>query len=154
VELRQAVLDTSREFFDLPDSERLEVTIADARDALEKLPEASTDMILADLYNADRMSPAQAQKQFVDECARVLTNDGWLVLNYHRTPDVEGPYFRRLKRHFAVLLGFRSKSNNTVVYASKQHFQSVHRQDPVLAELESRLPIDWRRLMAKVRRLE
>ena len=52
VELRQAVLDTAREFFDLPGSERLEVTIADARDALEKLPEASTDMILADLYNA------------------------------------------------------------------------------------------------------
>ena len=126
----------------------------DFRDALEKLPEASTDMILADLYNADRMSPAQAQKQFVDECARVLTEDGWLVLNYHRTPDVQGAYFRRLKRHFAVLLGFRSKSNDTVVYASKQHFQSVHPKDPVLAELESRLPIDWRRLMAKVSRME
>jgi spermidine synthase len=111
-------------------------------------------MILADLYNADRMSPAQAQKQFVDECARVLTEDGWLVLNYHRTPDVQGAYFRRLKRHFAVLLGFRSKSNNTVVYASKQHFQSVHPKDPVLEELENRLPIDWRRLMAKVSRME
>ena len=154
VELRQAVLDTAREFFDLPDSERLEVTIADARDALEKLPDASTDMVLADLYNADRMSPAQAQKQFVDECARVLTDDGWLVLNYHRTPDVEGAYFRRLRRHFAVLLGFRSKSNNTVVYASKQHFQSVHPKDPVLTDLENRLPIDWRRLMAKVSRME
>ncbi|TYC58204.1 methyltransferase domain-containing protein [Marinobacter sp. BW6] len=154
VELRQAVLDTAREFFDLPDSERLEVTIADARDALGKLADASTDMILADLYNADRMSPAQAQKQFVDECARALSDDGWLVLNYHRTPDVEGPYFRRLKRHFAVLLGFRSKSNNTVVYASKRHFQSVHPKDPVLAEMENRLPIDWRRLMTKVSRME
>lgn len=153
VELRQAVLDTAREFFDLPDSERLTVTIADARDALEQLPDASTNMILADLYNADRMSPAQAQKQFVDDCTRVLARDGWLVMNYHRTPDPESPVFRQLKRHFAVLLAFRSKSNNTVVYASKQHFESVHSKDPLLVELESRLPIDWCQLMAKVRRL-
>lgn len=154
VELRQAVLETAREFFDLPDSERLTVTIADARQALEAMPQASTDMVLADLYNADRMSPAQAQRHFVDECARVLGSDGWLVLNYHRTPDVGGPYFRQLKKHFAVLLMFKSKSNNTVIYASKQHFQSVHPKDPVLAELETRLPIDWRRLMTKVTRLE
>ncbi|PHQ24840.1 spermidine synthase [Marinobacter guineae] len=154
VELRQAVLDTAREFFGLPDSERLTVTIADARNALEKMPEASTNMILADLYNADRMSPAQAQRNFVDECARVLGSDGWLVLNYHRTPDVEGPYFRQLKKHFAVLLMFKSKSNNTVIYASKQHFQSVHSKDPILVELETRLPIDWRQLMTKVSRLE
>lgn len=154
IELREAVLETAREFFELPDSERLEVTIADARSALEKAPPGSTDMILADLYTADRMSPAQAQRQFVDQCARVLAEDGWLVLNYHRTPDIDGPYFRRLKRYFAVLLTFRSKSNNTVVYASKHHFQSVHPRDPILDDFEARLPIDWRRLMAKVTRME
>ncbi|MEX2475519.1 spermidine synthase [Marinobacter sp.] len=152
VELRQAVVDIAREFFALPDSERLAVTIADARNALENLPQASTDMILADLYNADRMSPAQAQRQFVDQCSRALTDQGWLVLNYHRTPDPEGPYFRQLKQHFAVLLMFRSKSNNTVIYASKTHFESVHSKNPLLAEMEKRLPIGWCRLMTKVSR--
>src|SRR5690606_34998140 len=34
VELRQAVLDVAREFFSLPDSDRLRVTISDARNAL------------------------------------------------------------------------------------------------------------------------
>lgn len=154
VELRQAVLDTARAFFGLPDSARLDVTIAEARNALEKLPDASTDIILADLYSADQMSPAQAQKPFVDDCARALTDNGWLVLNYHKPPDLEEPCFRQLKRHFAVLLGFRSKSNNTVVYASKRQFQPVHPKDPVLIELENRLPIDWRRLMAKVSRID
>ncbi|MBS8240108.1 methyltransferase domain-containing protein [Marinobacter lipolyticus] len=153
VELRQAVLDTARAFFDLPDSERLTVTIADARDALATLPPAGTDMILADLYTADRMSPAQAQRQFVDDCARALGSDGWLVLNYHRAPDPEGPYLRQLKQHFRVVLMFRSKSNNTVIYASKTHFESIASRDPVLADLEQRLPIDWRRLMGKVSRL-
>ncbi|WP_417530697.1 spermidine synthase [Marinobacter lipolyticus] len=153
VELRQAVLDVALEFFGLPDSDRLAVTIADARNALAAVPDASTDMILADLYNADRMSPAQAQRQFVDECSRALSDRGWLVLNYHRTPDPEGPYFRQLKKHFAVLMMFRSKSNNTVIYASKHPFDALHSKDPLLAELEERLPIDWRKLMTKVNRL-
>lgn len=153
VELRQAVLDVSREFFDLPQSDRLSVSIGDARDALEKLPVASTDLILADLYNADRMSPAQAQRLFIDHCSRVLSPAGWLALNYHRTPDPDGPYFRQLRTQFSVLLMFRSKTNNTVVYASKQPFESLHARDPLLTDLEKRLPIDWRKLMAKVGRL-
>lgn len=153
VELRQAVLDVAREYFGLPESDRLSVSIADARHALNNLPAASTDMILADLYNADRMSPAQAQRQFVESCSRVLTSGGWLVLNYHRTPDPEGPYFRQLRKHFSVLLLFKSKTNNTVVYASKQPVKAIHPKDPALAGLEKRLPIDWSRLMARVGRL-
>ncbi|MBW4935157.1 spermidine synthase [Marinobacter sp. F4206] len=153
VELRQAVLDVSREFFELPRSDRLTVSIGDARNALEQLPDASTDMILADLYNADRMSPAQAQRMFINHCARVLTPAGWLALNYHRTPDPEGPYFRELRKRFPVLLMFRSKTNNTVIYASKKPFEALHERDPALLALEKRLPIDWRKLMAKVSRL-
>ncbi|MBW0148223.1 spermidine synthase [Marinobacter arenosus] len=153
IELRQAVLDVSRGFFDLPQSSRLTVSIGDARDVLERLPDASTDMILADLYNADRMSPAQAQRMFINHCSRVLGATGWLTLNYHRTPDPEGPYFRQIRKHFPVLLMFRSKTNNTVIYASKQPFEALHERDPALQDLEKRMPIDWRRLMAKVTRL-
>src|SRR5690554_275855 len=153
VELRQAVLDVAREYFGLPSSERLNVTIADARNALSELPNASTDIILADLYSADRMSPAQAQRQFVENCSRALSTKGWLVLNYHLTPDPEGPYFRQLRKHFSELLVFKSKTNNTVVYASKQPFEAIHPKDPVLANLEKRLPIDWSRLMSRVSRL-
>lgn len=150
VELRQAVLDVSRDFFELPQSDRLTVSIGDARDALERLPDASTDMILADLYNADRMSPAQAQRVFIDHCSRVLSPTGWLTLNYHRTPDPEGPYFRQIRKQFSALLMFRSKTNNTVLYASKRPFEALHARDPLLVDLEKRLPIDWRKLMAKV----
>ncbi len=153
VELRQAVLDVAREYFALPDSERLSVAIADARNALSDLPDASTDMILADLYSADRMSPAQAQRQFVESCSRALSPGGWLVLNYHRAPDPDGPYFRQLRKHFATLLMFKSKTNNTVVYASKLPFEPINPKDPSLAGLEKRLPIDWSRLMSRVSRL-
>ncbi|HEY9118429.1 MAG TPA: methyltransferase domain-containing protein [Marinobacter sp.] len=153
VELRQAVLDVAREFFSLPDSDRLRVTISDARNALEQMPDSSTDLILADLYSAERMSPAQAQRQFITQCSRALSAEGWLALNYHRTPDQASPFFRQLKIHFADVLIFRSKSNNTVIYASKRHFEALNSRDPLLAELEARLPIDWRKLMGKVTRL-
>ncbi|MBW7471877.1 spermidine synthase [Marinobacter sp. F4218] len=153
VELRQAVLDVSRAFFSLPQSNRLTVSVGDARNALELLPDASTDMILADLYNADRMSPAQAQRMFINHCSRALSPSGWLALNYHRTPDPEGPYFRQLRKQFPVLLMFRSKTNNTVIYASKKPFEALHERDPALLALEKRLPIGWRKLMARVSRL-
>ncbi|MDK9558447.1 methyltransferase domain-containing protein [Marinobacter sp. M216] len=153
VELRQAVLDVSRAFFSLPQSNRLTVSVGDARNALELLPDASTDMILADLYNADRMSPAQAQRMFINHCSRALSPSGWLALNYHRTPDPEGPYFRQLRKQFPVLLMFRSKTNNTVIYASKKPFEALHERDPALLALEKRLPIGWRKLMTRVSRL-
>jgi len=153
VELRQAVLDVAREYFDLPDSERLTITIGNARQALNDIPDASTDMILADLYSAHRMSPLQTESQFVENCSRALTPDGWLVSNYHRKPDINGPYFQQLRQHFADLFVFKSRTNNTIVYASKRPFELIHPKDPKLAPLEKRLPISWSELLRRVNRL-
>ncbi|KAA1174246.1 methyltransferase domain-containing protein [Marinobacter salinexigens] len=153
VELRQAVVDVAREFFDLPLSDRIKITVADAGDTLARRSTESTDLLLSDLYSHERMSPTQAQKQFVDQCSRVLTPSGWLVLNYHRTPDPDGPYFQQLRKHFSVLLMLRTKSNNTVIYASKQGFDALSSKDPRLKSLEDRFPIGWRQLMAKVTRV-
>ncbi|MFN2362022.1 MAG: spermidine synthase [Marinobacter sp.] len=153
VELRNRVLQVAREYFSLPQSANLSVTIGDARDALGKMPDSSTSLVLADMYNSDRMSPAQAQREFIRQCSRVLSSGGWLSINYHRTPDINGPLFRQLRAEFAVLLLFKSKTNNTVIFASKHAFETMHAKDPALVALEKHLPIDWRRLMARVIRL-
>ncbi|MBL3556332.1 MULTISPECIES: spermidine synthase [Marinobacter] len=153
VELRPSVLQVAREYFSLPQSANFTVTIGDARDALGKLPDSSTDLILSDMYSSDRMSPTQAQREFIRQCSRVLTDSGWLSINYHRTPDINGPFFRQLRGEFAALLLFKSKTNNTVIFASKGPFEALNAKDPVLVALEKSLPIDWRRLMARVIRL-
>lgn len=153
VELRPSVLQVAREYFSLPDSANLTITIGDARDALSKMPDSSTDLILADMYNSDRMSPTQSQREFIRQCSRALSDNGWLTVNYHRTPDINGPLFRQLRGEFAVLLLFKSKTNNTVIFASKRPFELLNSKDPALVSLEKRLPIDWRRLMARVIRL-
>jgi len=143
----------AREYFDLSDSRRLSVTIEDARNTLEALPDDHTDLILADMYSAERMSPVQVQQEFIKQCSRVLSDSGWIALNYHRTPDLNGAFFKQLQGEFAVVLAFKSKTNNTVIYGSKKPFELPASRDPRLISLEEILPIDWRRLMARVIRL-
>ncbi|MBZ0332970.1 spermidine synthase [Marinobacter sp. AL4B] len=149
-ELREKVAEIARKWFGLPNSSRLQVTIQDARLAVDNLPEASTDMILTDLYSADKMSPAQAQRQFIKACSRALTHTGWLALNYHKMPEVNGNLVRELRRQFPLLLVFRSKTNNWVIYGSKQGFSNVKIESSRCAELERRLPIGWAKLRKKL----
>ena len=149
-ELRQKVVEIAHEWFSLPNSERLKVTTADARLAVDNLPEGGTDLILTDLYSADRMSPAQAQRQFIKACSRALSKTGWLALNYHRMPDLDGTLFRELKRQFPVLLVFKSKTNNWVIYGCKQLFDPWTLPTNRGKELEKRLPVGWPKLLKKV----
>ena len=153
VELRRRVYEVAREFFSLPTASTIKVTIADARRVLPELPPGGTDLILTDLYDAQRMSPAQAQRRFIEQCAEALSPDGWLVLNYHHPPPASGPLFMALRALFGIVLLFRSKSGNHVLYASKALFEPMKRDDPRLAILEARLPIDWRRLMGRAVRV-
>ena len=149
-ELRAKVAEIARDWFALPDSERLKVTVADARLAVDALPEAGTDMIMTDLYSADRMSPAQAQRQFIRACSRALSGTGWLVLNYHRMPERDGNLFRELRRQFPILLVFKSKTNNWVIYGRKRDFDPWSLPSTRGKALEKRLPVGWPKLLKKV----
>lgn len=153
-ELRAKVAEIAREWFSLPDSERLNITIEDARLAIENRPEGGTDMILTDLYMADRMSPAQAQRQFIKACCRALSDTGWLVLNYHRMPETDGNLVRELKRQFPLLLVFKSKTDNWVIYGRKKALDPWSLETARLTALERRLPIGWQKLVKKLSLLD
>lgn len=153
VELRREVVIVARQFFDMPKADNIRITIADARAALGEMPDASTDLILTDLYGAERMSPAPNQPKFLDQCDRVLNAQGWLAINYHRPPDFDGVLFQHMRRLFANVRMFKSKTNNYVVYASKHSVEPMAEKDPRLAKLEKQLPIDWQRLMNRVQRI-
>lgn len=150
VELRPKVLEVAREWFALPESERLTVSLGDAGVAVEALPPASTEMILTDLYSADKMSPAQSQRQFIKACARALAPGGWLALNYHRMPEPDGNLIRELKRQFPCLLAFKSKTNNWVIYGCNRPFSPWGTPDQLFRSLEFRLPIGWANIMKRV----
>lgn len=149
VELRGEVVAVAREYFSLPQGHNIRITVSDARPALRELVPGSTDLILADMYGADHMSPAQSQRRFIDQCLHALSESGWLAINYHRSPQ-DGPLFQHIRRCFASVFMFKSKTNNYVLYASVQPVAPITREAPRLKDLQKRLPIDWTGLAGRI----
>ena len=119
VEYRQAVVDVASEFFNLPASPNIRVSVTDAGHYLKATPAASTDMIFADMYTAEDMNPLQLQKSFLRQCHRVLTEEGWLVGNFHELPDPTSEFFTVLHSLFAEVLLYHVPDENYIIYASK-----------------------------------
>lgn len=121
VELRSKVYDIARDYFDIPDDQRVWVSIEDAGLQIQSSKNASTDIIFADLYDAYHMSPLQVQKQFAQECSRTLTCNGWLVMNFHRLPDTQSAFFIALTEHFSTLLVCSGEFGNHILFACKSY---------------------------------
>lgn len=119
IELRPKVYEIAKRYFDMPDDERVRVSIGDAADALVDMPDAGTDVIFADIYDAHQMHSLQQQRRFVDECWRSLSPDGWLVINYHRLPDYDSEFFFHLDHRFSKLMVCSGKVSNHVLFAGK-----------------------------------
>lgn len=119
VELRAKVYDIALEYFDIPDDERVRVFIEDAKLQIQSAESASTDIIFADLYDAYHMSLVQTQKQFVQECSRTLSKNGWLVINFHRLPDTSSAFFKVLTEYFPTLMLCSGKLGNHILFACK-----------------------------------
>jgi spermidine synthase len=119
VELRPKVYDIALEYFDIPDDERVWVSIEDAKLQIQSGKSASTDIIFADLYDAYHMSPLQTQKQFVQECCRTLTKNGWLLINFHRLPDTSSAFFKVLTEYFSTLMLCSGEFGNHILFACK-----------------------------------
>ncbi|MFO7602702.1 MAG: hypothetical protein R6X06_02690, partial [Gammaproteobacteria bacterium] len=119
VEHRQAVVDVARDYFWLPEAGNISVNVSDASAYLKRTAAVSTDIIFADLYTADEMNPLQLQKSFLRLCHRLLTEEGWLVLNFHTLPDRSAEFFTLLHRLYAEVLIYHAPDENYIIYAGK-----------------------------------
>jgi len=119
VEFRQAVVDVARKYFCLPEAPHIMITVMDAEHYLKMMTPASTDIIFADLYNADDMNSLQMQKSFLRQCHRVLTAEGWLVLNFHELPGLSSEFFSVLRSLFKEILVYHVPNENHIIYAGK-----------------------------------
>ncbi|RTE66618.1 hypothetical protein EH243_05920 [Amphritea opalescens] len=79
-ELRQQVLNTATEYFQLPDTPRLTITISDAMEYLCQ-QNSTYDLIFTDLFSDTGMQHQQLQKEYLEQCYRLLSDQGVLVLN-------------------------------------------------------------------------
>jgi spermidine synthase len=119
VEIRQSVVDVANDFFGLPKTDNIVITVDDAKYYLENAEVNSSDIIFADMYQAYEMSHLQEQEMFLKQCHQLLSSKGWLVINYHEFPNVESAFFQLLKVIFLDVLVARVPDGNYIMFASK-----------------------------------
>lgn len=150
VELRQQVYEVASNFFGLPDSNKLKITIADAKRVLKYTGDISTDVIFADMYHAYGVNTFQLQKSFIDQCYRALNNAGWLVINYHDMPDLDTSFFKCLCSLFSDVFVCPVSSGNNILFASKHQIVEPPQFDSAVVALEKQLEV---RLMPLFKRM-
>ncbi len=119
VELRPAVIEAARRFFQLPRSKRLVLHEMDAKVYMKAPDTAGVDILFSDLYSSDGMDELQLDPDFIERCADLIKPDGWLVLNCwreHESSDLPN----LLSNWFTELQSCRTSDGNWVLLAGKQ----------------------------------
>lgn len=119
VELREAVKQVAYQFFQLPRDKRLKVTIADAVDYAQRAETGACQLLFSDLYMADGLSTVQQQTGFLQACAQMLSNDGWLVLNLWKEHRDDPQLLTTLKTLFPTVLQATTHDGNWIIWASR-----------------------------------
>jgi len=101
VELRSQVVDVAYRYFQFPRSERIDVFTEDASEFLDNTEQSKTDVLFSDIYGEEGLDLQQTQPWFIERCAELLNDDGWLVLNCWQMHRGEKEMMTALKTHFA-----------------------------------------------------
>lgn len=130
IEYREAVAKTAKEYFYLPDTDRLFIHIDDAVNYMKNTVMKS-DIIFSDLYNSQGMEPKQVQLSYLRDCKNTLKKQGVLVLNIcHTTLNLREELDALLALEFeSQLLSFAVDSGNTIVLAFKNDIPSINKEE-------------------------
>lgn len=119
VELRQQVIEVAKNWFELPQTEQIALYCGDAARYIARAPAAQTELILSDLYEADGMSEVQESLFYIRSCARHLTDNGVMVLNFHLLPSPDSELMQVIKEQFAEVFVCDVFSGNYVMFCLK-----------------------------------
>ncbi len=120
VELRQMVIRVAKRFFQLDKHAQLNIHNADANDFLKDTP-LKFDLLVADIYHHDGVDEGQLEAEFIEKSAGVLTDNGWLVLNYWLDHDLSEALLEQLHQTFECLFVCNSGGGNSIIYAGKAY---------------------------------
>jgi len=129
IEYRQAVISLAKEFFYLPENDRLFIHKDNAVQYI-KNKTTSNDVIFSDLYNADGMDAEQVQKNYLADCKKALSKNGVLVVNIcHSKFNAQN----QLNQLFAEVfnnsfISFNVAGGNTIVLAFKSALPQINHQ--------------------------
>jgi spermidine synthase len=118
VELRLLVIKVAKRFFKIDKKAALNIHHQDAHDFLNTTA-LSFDLIVADLYDHNGIDEGQLQQDFIKNSAGVLTDTGWLVLNYWLDHDLSQALLDQLNSEFECIYVCNSGGGNSIIYAGK-----------------------------------
>lgn len=130
IEYREAVAEVAKEYFHLPETDRLFIHINDAMNYM-KNTNIQSDIIFSDLYNSQGMEPKQVQLSYLRDCKNALSKQGVLVLNiWHSALKSRKELDELLALEFKNrLLSFEVESGNTIVLAFKNNIPFIQRKE-------------------------
>lgn len=108
VELDAELVRLVRMWFDLPRSPRLRLRVGDAAEGLRRRRDASADVVVRDVFAAERTPDHLTTTAFVADAARVLRPDGLYLANVADSGDLgtlrsEVATLRHVFRHAAMV---------------------------------------------------
>lgn len=119
VELRHHVLAAAKAYFMVPEDERIAYVIDDGVRVIAQSKSRSTDLILSDMYNAMGPERFQESTDFLLEARRVLSSNGWLVINCHDLPPVTSVFMQQALHSFKEVYSVALNSGNYVLFLGK-----------------------------------
>jgi len=153
VELRQCVYNIASEFFGLPSSENITITINDAKKHMKNALDKSTNIIFSDIYGSEGMNPFQQDNRFLNKAYRILTFDGWLVINYLEILDFDIPFFRHMCNLFLSVFVCKIPGGNTIIFACKSRINELNQFDSTITELEKKIGLGLKSKFKRMNRL-
>ncbi len=153
IEMREKVFEVAINFFLVPIYPNINIMISDAKLAIQHCEARSTQIIFSDMYQSYGMNPFQMQKQFIQQCHRILDDTGWLVVNYHQLPELNSIFIQYLQHYFLEIFVCQSFSGNYILFASKGIIESLSKHQTNVLNLEKKLGIKLMCLFKRIKRL-
>lgn len=143
-EVDGALIELVRRELPWPPNPRLRVRVADAREALTGLRDASIDIVVADVFAGARTPAHLTSVEFAAEVARVLRPTGWYLANI-----ADGPPLRHARRQVATVRSVLPQAalvGDAAVLRGRRFGNLVllaGRSTPPVPELTRRVSGDW-----------
>jgi spermidine synthase len=120
VELRQAVIDIAFDYFQLPNSARMQILNMDVADYLAGGEVPAADLVLSDIYGADGLDLHQLDPDFLRRSASLVRPGGWLVINCWNQHRREREALAELASLFAEIFACSTAAGNWVLLATRE----------------------------------
>ncbi|MCH1929696.1 methyltransferase domain-containing protein [Shewanella sp. A25] len=119
VELRPAVIELAKRYFQLPIGKKLNLINGNAITFLENPDHKKVDVIFADIYSAKGVDSAQLSPSFLENCTKLIKPNGYLVLNCWKEHSQNRELLSDLKQHFVHIDACLTSGGNWVIFASQ-----------------------------------